>query len=92
MISYLISTSKFQFSKNLSLQTLRAYIPAHASLLHGACGVLLVVVVGPVDGQPAAPLLRASHSGEQEDVEDDQRHAGNKVDTHNSEPGGGSRT
>ena len=63
------------------------YIPAHASLLHGAGRVLLVVVVGPVDGQPAAPLLRASHGGEQQDVEDDEGDARQHLHEDHAEPG-----
>ena len=65
-----------------------ASLPAHSALLDGAVllTVLLIVVVCPVDGQPAPPLLGASHGGEQEDVEDDEGDAGHHLHEDHTEP------
>lgn len=65
-----------------------APLPAHSALLDGAVllTVLLVVVVCPVDGQPAPPLLGSSHGGEQEDVEDDEGDAGHHLHEDHAEP------
>ena len=45
--------------------------------------------LGLVDGEPAAPLLGSPHGGEEEDVEDDQGDAGNKLHKQATEPPGG---
>ena len=45
--------------------------------------------LGLVDGEPAAPLLGSPHGGEEENVEDDQGDARNKLHKQATEPPGG---
>ena len=61
-------------------------IPSNSSSLLLGRVVLLEVVVCSVDCQPPPPLLGPPHGGEQEDVEDDQRDAGEHLHEYYTKP------